>query len=189
MILNRQSKVKIDPRRTASLARQLLKTLALEGKDFTVCFVDDEKIKQLNAAYRQKATPTDVLSFPWQAEGLPNGSGDESAEDPGREFDGFLGDVVISVETARRNARAEGQAPATEISWLILHGLLHLIGMDHETDNGEMTALEHRVRARLGLNGQPGLNTKSGSRADSRRRAPARRSNGARRIAAKQSGH
>jgi probable rRNA maturation factor len=183
MILNRQSKVKIDPRKAATLARQLLSVLALEGKEFNVCFVDDDQIRNLNAAYRHKPTATDVLSFPWEAEGLPNSPGDEGAGDPGREFEGFLGDVVISVETARRNARAEGHAPATEISWLILHGLLHLIGMDHETDGGEMTALEHRVRARVGLNG------KAGASGGSRRRAPARRANRALQVAAKRSGH
>ena len=70
------------------------------------------------------------------------------------EFAGFLGDVVISVETARRNARREGHSTANEIRWLILHGVLHLLGYDHETDRGEMTALEISLRARLGIAGR-----------------------------------
>lgn len=65
------------------------------------------------------------------------------------EFRGYLGDVVISAETARRNARAEGHSTHNEVRWLILHGLLHLLGYDHEADHGEMIAFEHSLRARL----------------------------------------
>jgi len=65
-----------------------------------------------------------------------------------------LGDVVISVVTACRNARTEGHSTLREIRWLILHGLLHLLGYDHAADNGEMTALEYSLRARLGVQGQ-----------------------------------
>ena len=65
----------------------------------------------------------------------------------------FLGDIVISVETARRNARGEGHATLMEIRWLILHGVLHLLGYDHEVDDGEMTALELRLREQLGVDG------------------------------------
>jgi rRNA maturation RNase YbeY len=65
------------------------------------------------------------------------------------EFRNFLGDIVISVETARRNARAEGHSLKTEIQWLVLHGLLHLLGHDHDADHGEMTALELSLRDRL----------------------------------------
>ena len=65
----------------------------------------------------------------------------------------FLGEVVISVETARRNAAAEGHSTLNEIRWLILHGLLHLLGYDHERDDGEMTALELKLREQLSLAG------------------------------------
>jgi rRNA maturation RNase YbeY len=64
---------------------------------------------------------------------------------------GFLGDVVISAQTARRNARTEGHSTPAELRWLILHGLLHLLGYDHETDNGQMTRLEHSLRTKLSL--------------------------------------
>ncbi|HEV2177595.1 MAG TPA: rRNA maturation RNase YbeY [Terriglobia bacterium] len=64
---------------------------------------------------------------------------------------GFLGDIVISAETARRNARLEGHGTENEIRWLILHGVLHLCGFDHERDRGEMTTLELRLRRRLRL--------------------------------------
>jgi len=69
------------------------------------------------------------------------------------EFKYFLGDIVISVDAARRNAREEGHSTLNEIRWLILHGLLHLLGHDHERDQGEMTRLELALRSRLGISG------------------------------------
>ena len=123
--------------------------MRLGRRDFNVCFVDDPTIRRLNAAYRGQARPTDVLSFPWEDS---NGWRDGAAS----EFAGFLGDVVISAPTARRNARREGHSTANEIRWLILHGVLHLLGYDHETDRGEMTALELSLRERLGISGGKG---------------------------------
>ena len=73
----------------------------------------------------------------------------------------FLGDVVISVETARRNAAAEGHSTLNEIRWLILHGVLHLLGYDHEHDNGEMMALELALREQLGVAGGQARKSKS----------------------------
>ena len=118
--------------------------LRLGKRKFNVCFVDDRAIKRLNAAYRRKPKPTDVLSFPWQGT-----NGVRPAGAAADEFAGFLGDIVISVETARRNARREGHSTANEIRWLILHGVIHLLGYDHETDHGEMVALELAMRERL----------------------------------------
>ena len=69
------------------------------------------------------------------------------------EFKNFLGDIVISVDTAKRNARKEGHSTLNEIRWLILHGLLHLLGYNHEYDQGEMTRLELALRSRLGISG------------------------------------
>ena len=96
--------------------------------------------------------PTDVLSFPWESEKRKK-RGSEAATHTrklvGCEFSDFLGDVVISVETARRNARDAGHSVAREIRWLILHGALHLLGYDHEADGGVMTELELRLRAQL----------------------------------------
>lgn len=109
--------------------------------------VDDTEIHRLNAAFRGKRKPTDVLSFPWQ-------DGErEIPETPGENLSGFLGDVIISVEAARRNARMEGHSLLTEIQQLMLHGLLHLLGYDHETDRGEMNAMEMRLRQKLGIEG------------------------------------
>ena len=151
MVLNRQRKAKVNVRGAAALSRKLGKLLGLGERYFNVCFVDDDQIRELNAAYRHKPKPTDVLSFPWKPGSELNPDVSRALADPEGEFKGFLGDVVISAETARRNAEAEGHAPATEISWLILHGLLHLLGMDHERDGGEMLSLEHDLRRRLGL--------------------------------------
>jgi probable rRNA maturation factor len=148
MILNQQNTAKVDLTGAEDFAVRLRQVLALGNRDFNICFVDDRQIRKLNTAYRGQANPTDVLSFPWGASEAPDEGG------PSQEFAGFLGDVVISVETARRNAEAEGHPASTEISRLILHGLLHLLGMDHETDRGEMTALELDLRARLGLERQ-----------------------------------
>ncbi len=179
MIVNRQKSAALNLAAVQAYVRRLQRTLRLCRRDFNVCFVDDREIQRLNAAYRGKSRPTDVLSFPWKeaekgsatsringdrspgqvalpraVRGRPdqprakNGSGNGNHRN---EFEGFLGDVVISVETARGNARAKGQSSENEIRWLILHGLLHLMGYDHHTDKGEMTDLELSLRAKLGL--------------------------------------
>jgi rRNA maturation RNase YbeY len=169
MIINRQDKVSVDLRALRDFVERLRKCLRLGCRDFNVCFVRDQEMAVLNAAYRGQAGATDVLSFAWQAE--PEGAGHDAREvspmlttrhqvtrkkvgtfeDDFRrpEFVNFLGDIVIAAETARRNARAEGHSTAREIRWLILHGVLHLVGHDHENDHGEMTVLEHLLRAKL----------------------------------------
>jgi probable rRNA maturation factor len=147
--------------RTASLwgfVRSLKRRLQLANREFNVCFVDDNAIRHLNLAYRDKNKPTDVLSFAWDepagafppAPPVPSGRGDHSG------LKNFLGDVVISVETAQRNAAAEGHSTLDEIRWLILHGVLHMLGYDHESDHGEMVALELALREQLGVAGGPG---------------------------------
>ena len=85
----------------------------------------------------------------------PYGRGAVPGADGNRELDfkDFLGEVVISVETARKNARAEGHPTINEIRWLILHGVLHLLGYDHERDGGEMRHLELSLREQLGIGG------------------------------------
>jgi probable rRNA maturation factor len=101
------------------------------GGEMALVFAGDRKLRSLNARYRGKDKPTDVLAFP--AGGEP----------------GELGDVVISVETAERNARALERTLPQELDVLALHGFLHLIGYDHETDDGTMHRLEQRLRRRL----------------------------------------
>ncbi|HEY6360562.1 MAG TPA: rRNA maturation RNase YbeY [Vicinamibacterales bacterium] len=95
----------------------------------TVAIVPDARVRALNRQYRRKDAPTDVLSFP----------SDER---------GYLGDVVIAGGVARRQAREAGHAFGTELRVLALHGLLHLLGYDHERDDGRMARLERRLRRR-----------------------------------------
>lgn len=100
-----------------------------------VLFTDDREIRGLNRRFRGKDRPTDVLSFP---------DGNPLAEPVAR-----IGDIVISVPTARRNARRAGHPLRREIRHLLIHGFLHLMGYDHEVDGGEMVALEAEIRTRL----------------------------------------
>jgi len=183
MVLNRQSDVAISLPGVRRFVRRLRGALELGGRDFNVCFVNDREIERLNATYRGKPRATDVLAFPYAeptsvkrfrvrrlASAFDVGGTDgrkgrvqrpfrrektEREQAPAlQEFSGFLGDIVISAHTARRNARAEGNPAANEIRWLIVHGLLHLLEYDHETDLGEMTALELSLRERLGVAGE-----------------------------------
>jgi probable rRNA maturation factor len=98
----------------------------------TVAIVSDARVRALNREYRKKDKATDVLSFP-------------------SEERGFLGDVVIASGVAARQAREAGHSLATELRVLALHGLLHLLGYDHERDDGRMARLERRLRKRGGL--------------------------------------
>jgi probable rRNA maturation factor len=103
--------------------------------EVSVLLTTDAALRKLNRQFRGKNKATDVLSFP--------------AESPGREK--IAGDLAISVETARKQGAACGHSLATELKVLMLHGLLHLNGFDHETDAGEMARAEQRLRVRLGL--------------------------------------
>jgi probable rRNA maturation factor len=142
VILNRQSEEAVDLEDARSFARRLHSVLRLGRRDFNVCFVSDKEIARLNGQYRKKPRPTDVLSFAWSENGARR-----AAQDRG--FRNFLGDVIISARTARRNARTERHSFREELRWLILHGVLHLLGYDHATDSGEMFALELKLRDRL----------------------------------------
>lgn len=144
MIINRQKQVALDLPALRAYVNRVKSVLDLGTREFNVCFVSDDDISRMNAVYRGKATPTDVLSFPWE------GEGESGPEEPAAgEFQNFLGDVVISAATAERNATAEGHSGEEEIRMLILHGVLHLLGYDHETDHGEMKSLELSLRERL----------------------------------------
>ncbi|MCY3968518.1 MAG: GTPase Era [Acidobacteria bacterium] len=112
------------------VTRDIVGELAPQPSTLTLRLVDDEEIRELNRRYRSLDEATDVLSFP--GETTPEGR--------------HLGDVVVSVETAEKR----GSAPvARELQVLALHGILHCLGYDHETDDGEMVALEQRLRARF----------------------------------------
>ncbi len=117
----------------------------------TVALVSDARIRSLNGEYRRKDAVTDVLSFPWGRESLhfspqPGVAKNVMTPDPN-----YLGDVVIATGVARRQAREVGHSFQTELRLLALHGLLHLLGYDHESDRGEMLRLERRLRRQGGL--------------------------------------
>lgn len=138
-VVNRQRKTPIDGERWRAFVRKALKVVPADGAGVTVAFVSDRAMRELNRRWRGRRGTTDVLSFP---------AGQEEFE----EAEGLsLGDVVVSVEQAARQAEAHGLSFDDEVAQLILHGLLHLCGHDHETDSGEMNALELRLRRRLGI--------------------------------------
>jgi probable rRNA maturation factor len=161
VLVNLQKRYAVSRGALLPYVRSLKRRLRLGKREFNVCFVDDAAIRHLNAAYRGKDKATDVLSFPW-IEDEGTAPGDQrlagrahSRREERKEFANFLGDIVISVESAGRNAAEEGHSTLNEIRWLILHGVLHLLGYDHERDNGEMIALELASREQLGVAGGP----------------------------------
>jgi probable rRNA maturation factor len=107
--------------------------------EIALAFASDARVRALNRTYRGVDKATDVLSFP---------SGRRTSDS-----DAFLGDIVIARGIARRQARAQAHAESTEWRVLALHGLLHLLGYDHEADTGAMRRLERRLRRRGGLEG------------------------------------
>jgi probable rRNA maturation factor len=159
MVLNRQRELAVDLAAMRAFVKRLRGVWHLGRREFNVCFVGDREIRRLNVIYRGKRQPTDVLSFPWQAdsETWESGAGRAIPET-------FLGDIVISVQTARRNAGREGHSTANELRWLIVHGLLHLLGYDHERDGGEMNQVELSLRDRLGISGSRRLQKARGTR-------------------------
>jgi probable rRNA maturation factor len=116
--------------------RAFAEELALEvagARGFVCLLTGDGELRRLNRQFLGKDYPADVLSFP----------------EPGP--DGFLGELAISVDRAKDQALARGHSLEQEIQILMLHGLLHLVGMDHETDRGRMARAETRWRKKLGL--------------------------------------
>jgi len=131
-VVSRQRGKKIDREKWLDFAVEALDAIGKHGSSVTIAFVSDKSIHKLNREFRNVDRPTDVLSFP--AEEETN-----------------LGDIAISVETAAAQAKENGLTFEAEIAQLILHGLLHLSGYDHETDSGEMNRLELRLRKKLGI--------------------------------------
>lgn len=162
MILNRQRSVRVS---LASLERFLTRArnaLRLPVTSLTICLVTSAEIARWNRAYRGKNRPTDVLSFPTSVR--TSNSSRSSRQRPKRvdskdvlsstsftSSRSYLGDIAIAPAVARSNARRFGRTLDQEMRILILHGMLHLIGYDHETDNGQMDRREQRLRRSLGL--------------------------------------
>ena len=150
-LINQQTQVRISLRRLEEFLERAQRALRLGKREFSICFVRDREIRKLNLRYRGRDRSTDVLSFAWRAEA--NGHGSKKSKPEQEIGPEYLGDLLISAETARRQARQERHSTQMEICFLMLHGLLHLLGMDHERDRGEMVRKEHALRERLGLCG------------------------------------
>ena len=133
-VVTRQRKTKIDIKAWETFAARAASAIGKRDSSATIAFVSDKTIRQLNRQFRNTDKATDVLSFP---------AGDEDEL--------ILGDIAISVDTAARQAKENGLTFDEEVAQLILHGLLHLCGYDHETDGGEMNRLELRKRKELGI--------------------------------------
>jgi probable rRNA maturation factor len=128
VLLNRQRRRRVDARRLRRVLGRAARALRVSG-EVALVLAGDRTLHRLNRDYRGKDEPTDVLSFPGAEAGL--------------------GDIVISVPTAERNARRLGRTLPQEIDVLALHGFLHVLGYDHETDDGTMDRLEGRLRRQI----------------------------------------
>jgi probable rRNA maturation factor len=134
LLLNRQRAERADWDEIRGFLYRL--SAQIPAPSFTVCVLSDAAIRRYNRQFRGLDQATDVLSF-------PAGEHSEKLE--------YLGDILISAETARQNARRFGLRLEEEIELLALHGVLHLLGHDHERDKGEMARLERSWSRRLGL--------------------------------------
>jgi len=131
-VVNRQRRLKLDTEAWSSFANKALNAIGNDASSATIAFVSDKKIRELNRQFRGVDKATDVLSFP-----------------AGENIN--LGDIAVSVDTAAVQAKENGLSFNDEIAQLILHGLLHLCGYDHETDKGEMNRFELKLRQKLGI--------------------------------------
>jgi len=132
-IENKQTKIKIDRRKIRITVRTLLNIMDCANRELSISFVDDKTIQQLNKNYLQKDNSTNVLSFSLQEGEYGNINPD------------ILGDIIISAETALRDAAIGDLSLSEEIDFLIIHGLLHLLGFNHENTTKAQT-LKMRIK-------------------------------------------
>lgn len=137
-ILNKQRAVRLQLHPLEKFFRKALRATELKPGAVSIAFVTGAEIARLNKTYRKKNKPTDVLSFPAQSVKCPDKNK-------------FLGDIAIAPAVARHYAKKNGRTLQSEICVLILHGILHLLGYDHETDRGQMDRIEHKLRRKLGI--------------------------------------
>ena len=149
-VLNHQDRVPVDRRKIGAAARRILKTLGYGGYELTVVLVDDREITRLNRQYFRRNRPTNVISFPLM---------DDS---PVSLRSRLLGDVVISAETARLDAGEVKEKAEDEILFLLIHGILHLLGYDHEGAKEERLCMETKEREIFSLLKHPPSRKSSG---------------------------
>jgi len=136
----RFSRAGIEEFTTAVLDALLALRAATRNENVSIVFVDDAAMRNLNRRYRKRNKTTDVLTFEADASHAEPGSKQKS-----------IGEIVISIDQAKRQATEQRHSLATEIRYLITHGLIHAHGYDHEHDDGQMSRLEMKVRGRVGL--------------------------------------
>ncbi len=136
-IRNSQKKVKLELRLIRQTLKKLLRLVNCRDKELSLLVVDDAAIQEINARYLGRNYPTNVISFAF-AEGEFSGINPQ-----------ILGDIVISAETALRDADSGNLPLSDEMDFLIIHGLLHLLGYNHETDNGEERELMQKKEQEL----------------------------------------
>jgi probable rRNA maturation factor len=159
MIVNRQSRVSISLGNLENFLGQARRRLRLPKDSFTVCLVSDTEIARWNRAYRGKSGPTDVMSFPINTHKIKrrrsrNGrarKGDLLDAITTKHSEKYIGDIAIAPAVAKRNASRFSRSFDDEMRILILHGILHLMGYDHEADDGQMERRESRLRRELRL--------------------------------------
>jgi probable rRNA maturation factor len=154
VILNRQRSVRIPKSQLENFLARARQALRLPAGSLAVALVTNAEIAKWNRAYRHKDGPTDVLSFPSDAAPeSPDRLGRRHTHRvPGKKVAPvYLGDIAIAPGVARRNARLFGRTFSQEMRILVLHGMLHLMGYDHETDTGQMERRERKLRRRLGI--------------------------------------
>lgn len=139
-IQNRQKRLKVDVARVRRSLKRLLKELNREDSEISILMVDDDQIQQFNKQYLRRDRPTNVISFAMN-EGAFGGMHTE-----------ILGDIILSVETAARDAEAEQIEFMDEVEFLLIHGLLHLLGYEHEnTDVDEARRMKNREKELFAL--------------------------------------
>jgi probable rRNA maturation factor len=158
MIVNRQLRIPVPLRELEKFLTRVRRRLRLQKDSFTVCLVTDAEIARWNRAYRGKSGPTDVLSFPTNASTTKRKQArngvtrrDLFASEASSHSGKYFGDIAIAPAVAKRNARRFGRTFDNEMRILILHGILHLMGYDHEADDGQMERRENRLRRELRL--------------------------------------
>jgi probable rRNA maturation factor len=159
MIVNRQSRISVPLRDLDKFLARARRRLRLPRDSFAVCLVTDAEIARWNRAYRGKSGPTDVLSFATNVPKTKRRHGQKGRVRRDDLLDAaaanhsaqYIGDIAIAPAVAKRNASRFGRTFDDEMRILILHGILHLMGYDHEADDGQMERLENRLRRELRL--------------------------------------
>ena len=137
LIENKQKRIKIDIRRVRRFLKKILEFLDCKDKEISLLFVDNEEIQKLNKMYLNRDWPTNVMSFP-----LSNGEFSDVNPD-------ILGDIVVSVEIAQKDAERVGIEFDDELDFLMIHGILHLLNYNHENTSDEIALLMKKKEQEL----------------------------------------